>query len=1020
MNRTLATRGLLIWAFFLAPTLLFSQVRGITPTPQLWDWYSIEDHPFQIWYSVPRRASDRGSLRDYFETLSRDSLALAKEAAAEYTEVLGKSPPGIPIQVTNILPADRKEIRYFPSRGGVLLMHAPDDLQRLGRDRWLRRQVRLQVAEAFLWHHLHERRNRNLLRRYLLRRLPPAWLLVGLAANLAGPASDLEDQVLRTSLRNREPIPLQALTVVPSLSATRREEAFQQVRDFSRFLKERFGIDPLLEYLTKLRRSPTRPSDTFARVFGAGLEVLRSEWAKEVRARDQLLRAKFPAPEFARKLSILPGYSGALTVSPDYARFALGVSHRYPQGRLLDLTTLRRFGDLRLTFRGGNALTTRPAWISDRELVTVEEDIRPFGQRRTRLVLRRLEELTDPEETQLAPGFAKDFASGLNKALASSRRFLDQGFRTDSKVLLDETKILEVAASPAKRRIALLTWRAGKKHLEVWQVRPAGSTSGEPMRRLEETSLEGARGIRLTREGDRLLFLRASLGGDEILERDLDSGETKSLLKWDQPLRSTHGSRAQTFFVEDRQGVSRLLELDRLQGTIRTHFEDPSGILSAEPLEDGRWLAYLRPHPEGTELVEVEVGRGRALRPREWAARAREPRSSPTVASPSSFPETRFQALDEKSPLDLEIPDPEPIPGLELGSPSAPPTKPYRPQYLKRNDRYVLDEDTAGVTFEWRDAFFHRAIQGAMWKGREPHANNWQALYVENRERPAWFVGAFDADREDLLGQFLLADFQSAIAQKGFLGGLSWQASPIHSWVFMAEKKTLEYNPRDFQGRLTNLEPDTNVLRLNWTLNELAATPFGSVAPLGRRWARLSLARSAFGGDAKYWEFLGDMRTYLPLQRSTDAFAARLAFGFRNPDQSSAQIPLDFSLGGPESLRGIRNGSLRGENFLQTSFEVRREFTNRTKLKEKAEDLNLGWVLDPFHFDKVYAAFFLDMGTAYTQSFQWGNVEKGIGVEFRTLGLVTALRPVQVRLGFAHGFGPLGVNDVYLVTSAVF
>jgi outer membrane protein assembly factor BamA len=234
------------------------------------------------------------------------------------------------------------------------------------------------------------------------------------------------------------------------------------------------------------------------------------------------------------------------------------------------------------------------------------------------------------------------------------------------------------------------------------------------------------------------------------------------------------------------------------------------------------------------------------------------------------------------------------------------------------------------------------------------------------------------------------------------------------------EHKTLEYDRRRIARSLPATDPDVNLLRLQWRFNELSASVTPLSAPLGSRSLNLSLARSAFGGDANYWELLGDWRNYHPLRKATDTFATRMVFGFRNPDQDPTRIPLDFELGGPETLRGIQSGKLLGERFIQTSFEFRHLLTDRKGMKKALERVGLGSLTDPLRFDRVYSAFFVDIGTAYNGDFQWGRVERSVGLELRAQGLLTAFQPVAIRLGFAHGFGPLGVNDLYLVTTSVF
>jgi hypothetical protein len=485
----------------------------------------------------------------------------------------------------------------------------------------------------------------------------------------------------------------------------------------------------------------------------------------------------------------------------------------------------------------------------------------------------------------------------------------------------------------------------------------------------------------------KILFLRHLEVGTEIRLLSPLDGEDTLLHAHPSRVQAVFGTQERIFFVDSLLGgVDCLLELQPRTGHLREVFRDPGGIRSPRLTEGGSWISYLSLGPVGTRLCEVPV--------------------TPTQI---------FTAQDQKLskvPLEPKKAPPSPIPNLVK--------KDYSRRYAKRRDSFVLDEDTLGVTLEWRDIFNYRAAQGAMWRGRSPHENNWQALFYENSERPSWFLGAFNADREDLLGMFPLSNFNSASSQQGALAGLSFQATPFQNWTLMAEHKTLAYDRRRPNSFIPRIDPDINLVRLQWRLNQLSASVSPLSAPLGSRSISLSLARSAFGGDASYWELLGDWRNYHPLRKATDTFATRTVFGFRNSDPSPNPIPLDFKLGGPETMRGIQRDKLYGERFIQTSFEYRHLLTDRKGMKQALQKFGMGALTDPLRFDRVYTALFLDLGTAYSGPFQWGQVERSVGVELRTQGLLTAFQPVALRLGFAHGFGPLGENDIYLVTTSVF
>lgn len=984
MNLTVR-KGLAALVLLLLQAPLPAQVRGVSPTPHLWDQHRLLQAPFTLWYSTPTRGRHRQALRRHHEAQARRTLAMAGPILAGLEARTGITLPNVGITLTDILPADRLQQRYRFSQGGVVLYFTPEVYSEEGEAWWLRRQLALQLSQALLWHKLHRREVKNPVRRFLLRRLPPTWFLLGMAAHLAGPPTPFERQVLRSSLRDRPPRPFSDLLFAPTLPALVKEEGYQQARSFCAWLEERSGLAHCLDFLDRVRGAPTQPGDVFRHHFGMSIHEARRLWVEATREREPAELQDTPGQR--RVVAELPGWAALAEPSPESTRFALGLNRRANQSRLFDLSLVQRFGDKGPQFQGGHPVQGNPVWLSEDQLLSIEEIVRPYGQRVHRLVLRNLQQ--EPRS-----GRRSSLLGGLQAVLGTGGEMVLQTLgENPSDVLYESDHLSQLGISPSRRWLSALSWADGRSRLLLFDL---DDLEREGRERDLDGLLEVQRDIpldavtrhRWLENDERVLLLRPRGAGTEIRLLDPESAESTLLHFHPSRVRGAFGYRERIFFTDSTpEGVDRLLELQPRTGRLRERFRDPGGIRSPRPVEGLRWVAYLGLGPEGMELVESPLPEAEIL----------------SAGAPR---------VDTDSLVLPEVGEP---------APSSPESQQYRPRYTKRRDSFVLDEDTLGATFEWRDLFNHRAAQGALWRGRRPHQNNWQALYYDNVQRPSWFVGAFDADREDLLGMFPLSNFNFAAAQKGALAGLAFQSTPFQNWTLLLEDKTLMYDRRRQTNRvLPNTDPGVRLVRLQWRLNELSASASPLSAPLGHRAINLSLARSAFGGEADYWELLGDWRNYHPLRKATDTFATRLVFGIRNPDDTPTPIPLDFELGGPETLRGIRSGKLLGERFVQTSFELRHLLTDRKGMKKALERVGLGALTDPLRFDRVYSAFFLDMGTAYNGGFQWGRVERSIGVELRAQGLLTAFQPVALRLGFAHGFGPFGVNDLYLVTTTVF
>lgn len=1036
----------------LGATAALAQVDGLTPAPQVWRWWRVDGEGVLAFFTTPRGASE-GAVAARRQ-LARAAVAETQQALAEMTARTGQPLGGAVVNLTDVLPADFRAQRYVPQQGGVTLFLARDawgdPLAPLPTDLWLRRRVRVQVAQAVLWHALTDKKVGGPVTRFFLRRLPPAWFLLGMAAHLAGDLEPIEEKILDASIVDDDPVPLSDLTLLSTLDAWKQEVAYQQARDFCAYLARRFGVPHSLEYLRKIRARPTRAAGVFARVFGEPLKVARAAWLSEARARARARLAAAEAPGAVRELLEVPGWLGPFSVSPDEGRIALGCNRRFPVGRLLDLSVASRFGKRSLTFQGGGPLVGPAVWVDDQTLVSLHARSTPHGERRLRIQSRRVRQ--DDGQTS--------FAETFGDAVGLGGRWLFQTLGARAPRTLEAPEMVALGLSPTRRILSVLGADAGTE-LRLYDLPPPAAlrAGGEPTLR-KVIPIPGAVSHAWSANEDSVLLLRRDRKGSSIERLHVPSSRREVLWSGEDAVRAVFGSRERVFFTRvGPDGVEQLDELNPRRGEVRTVLRDPGGILAPRAVEGGTWVLYGSVTPRGFVLKEAPLAHPAPVQLVTPAGPDDAPGGDPDLAAAmadlgpalSSTPDTPSTGYDDPEtdgstgdqvptfrsgqdgaaapgghPLEPEGVSPEGQPGrFQLPDPAARPHGPmpiraYRHRYNKPDDGFVADEDALGVTYEWRDPFNVKAISLAAWRGDSPHTGNWQALYYDNSRRPSWFVGAFDSDEEDLLGMLAFANFNQAVAQRGAMAGVALRTTPSQTWTLSAESKRLEYDPTVFAGRLPQVDPTTNLLRLRWTRNDLTIDGDRTVTPIGDRWLSFSLARSAFGGDARYWEMLGDARTYLPLKRSSDSLATRLTFGIREPDGGSARIPLDFTLGGPESLRGIRDASLSGERFIQTTFEYRRLLGRNSGIRKALEKMQLGALMRPLRFERLYAALFLDMGTAYTGPFQWGRVERSVGVELRSQGFLTALRPVAFRLGFAHGFGPLGENDVYLVTSTFF
>lgn len=222
-----------------------------------------------------------------------------------------------------------------------------------------------------------------------------------------------------------------------------------------------------------------------------------------------------------------------------------------------------------------------------------------------------------------------------------------------------------------------------------------------------------------------------------------------------------------------------------------------------------------------------------------------------------------------------------------------------------------------------------------------------------------------------------------------------------------------DISPREaFQGNFSSVVLGYSVSDTDRFANSISAEDGYSLG------LSLRLRDHWTGASVKSMQVTGDGSLFLPnplLDNHTLRLTGRAGFGrsdYRGreifsvggvPPQQTVTALINLLPQGGAWLRGFEPGALRGEQYYLGTAEYRMP----------VYDVEMGFDTLPFRLGRLMLAGFSDYGTAFNGAFEEANFHLGAGAELRlsvTLGFAV---PASFRLGYAHGFGKLGMDDVY-------
>ena len=957
MRRSLA--GLLLLTLLL-PTCLVA--RGTCYHRPLFrrHLYQSDDFYFTIEYDK----ADKESVTDLqgnialAATLARSLREQRLELAKDYPIPKGLLAGGMQVRYDAYL----NNRRILPIIENISVYDDPRDIARIGADEWARRLTRKQLVQISLYRRMKKRT--RAIKRFFARGKFPNWLPLGLAAIESEPWTPEKMAVLLDGVKNNSLINLTQYTYLKSFTTIEKYRSIQESQAFCQWLIELVGKKRVISLMEAYTAKPTSFWSSFRKITG-----MTGSEAHQLFLTDMLkyLALDLNTPTEPDLVFSEHGQLSKPIPDPSGRLLAFTSNHLRPHSEQRDLFLCKPDGS-RVTFAVRDVLESM-AWHQPSEGLFFLRNVHTYGGKR----------------------FSQLCWAPCTRPLGGTVVRGGLGF----EVVLRGTRFSEVALSPDNKLLALLSQRPSGGELKLYKI---DSARGRP--KLSFWKSLKINGVDMTWVDEQsLVYVRSARGTSQLVKLIVEK-EDKEVLKslnctvYDL---SSDGQGNILFSVpwsEDRGISLRSLNVKRKSDNAITLCVIPRSCFRFSAFEAGRQIYYID-YEEGRYRI---LRRGIPLRPRHNVARlsTKEKKETDFV-----LPATTIDEANENFK-----------------------TRQLKPKWLKLRTKLIFEDDIQSVAGVWRDVMHQKKAEMALWYDRDFERMNWQVRYSKDSHHPGWFVGLFDTTKDDILRLFPLSRFTNDAFFRGGSLGLTHILTAREVLSFAFEFKENEYLPEFFGTNPvpTDLTASNHLYRIRyrWDLREDSAD--SEVNPFGHRLVELSWADSPTFLDSqlRYKEAILDWREYLNTGKNDrDVIAIRLLGGFRKK-KGDSPYPVQFSLGGDDTLRGIRDGALEGTRFAALNLEYRKRLFTRQEAEEK-----VGLLRDPllrplFFFNTVYLAFFADAGAATPNSFNLDNIESGYGLELRAQSHLTKWRPLVLRIGFAHGTGALGEDRFYLSTGTVF
>jgi len=460
---------------------------------------------------------------------------------------------------------------------------------------------------------------------------------------------------------------------------------------------------------------------------------------------------------------------------------------------------------------------------------------------------------------------------------------------------------------------------------------------------------------------------------------------------------------------------------------------------------DGRWLVYSSDADGVYDIYARELASGQTRRLTRVLTGAFDPAISPDGQwliysgwTVEGFELYRLPFAPEAAPT-VDDPDPQPLRPAEPARPVEVARRPYQalPLMLPRSwlPTWSLGSDglsRLGVSLEGRDPTGrYDAIVSAEWDfEREDISAFARATVTPGYPSLSLSLGRYTWDRHSFVGD-RVEDYREEVFFS--TAAVSLSLPDVFTGLTVGTSFTVDL-ARELRGAERHPTPDQSSpfvpreglatsMNLFWSLSDLRSFIFSVSPQIGvSAFMNLRLRHPLIGGARSTYTLTWVGRAYLPMPFDSHALGFRLEGGASGGDVDTRST---FALGGVPSqdlltdllnqttagavwLRGFEPGAFRGTSFHLLTTEYRLPLL---RVRRGLDSL-------PFFAEDLSLAVFSDaavLSDAPLTASGFDALRVGLGVELRTrVDLFYGLL-IDLRLGYARGLGPDGVDQFYLL-----
>jgi hypothetical protein len=551
--------------------------------------------------------------------------------------------------------------------------------------------------------------------------------------------------------------------------------------------------------------------------------------------------------------------------------------------------------------------------------------------------------------------------------------------------------------SPDGRRVVFTRYEAGTTHLMIAELRDVAGTARMLLRSPRYGQIWNPR---FSPDGRTIAFSRWEHGGYRDVELCDVATRTITRVTHDRaqdtdPAWSPDGRTV--YFSSDRTGIANIYAYDRTTRTLSQTTNVVAGAYQPAISPDGRHLVYVGYTSYGFDLFHLDLRR-RERRPAPDFVDERPPSVDDRVIWNGRRRD--YQPLETLWPRSWMVDLTDDGFGPALGATvTGRDVAGWHSWGLRATTGFARGDINIDLDYEYRR--LPLTIGGHFYRHIAPRSG----LYIEGEDRQ-WV--------EQTIGGEVRLAYPMPGTFYGQTVALAWRGS----YVDAAEPFQGRLDPNDDPPRYPELGPRSE-LRFGWSYSNVEQYTYDISPSNGTALGfNVALDHPIFGSPFTQITFTWVLRQFVTMPwLEGHVLALSYNGGISGGDYGRRDV---FSIGGfgdVSLLDTLLNGAVLGGVALRGYPAYARSGTQyhlvQSEYRFPIWDIDHGILTLPIYFNRLHGTVFVDVGDAFSGSFDLATFRVGVGAELLLDITLGYLLPFTVRVGYARGLMEDGIDQVY-------